>query len=530
MRAYGDRATLSPASEWRFEQGFGVALFGKKKDDASDEGVLDDGMNGASDSSSGVDSEEFSSAKADNFFSHARTTYESGNYEYSAQLWLRGLRWDPSDMDAVNRFWKTVQQLTGESKKKVPSKDLVKAASDAKGPIKRYLQEILSAAFRWDDLNSVIKAAEAAVGVDATDVADLFGQRAFSLVRQEKKPRKDSYVKLLRVFEVSGNFKLAVECGETARQLDPSDAQLQNDVRNMMARETMSSGGFDQAGEEGGFRRSIRDASKQADLEASDRITKTDDVKDRLVEAAKREVDESPDDPAMLDKYGKALRERGKPTDLTKALLLYSKLHSQTGQFRFRQVAGEIKVRMSRAAIARQAALVEKNPGDEEAREKLDAMNAELERTVLEELKLQEQNYPTDLKLKFRLGIALFNRGAFDESIAYFQEAQSDPKNRSMVLGYMGRAFSHLEGWESEAIQTLRKAIDENEDQSSDTAFELRYDLMTSLQRKAERDRDRAAAQEADELAASIAMERFSYRDIRDRRTQIKKLMDELKD
>ncbi len=508
-----------------------MALFGKKKDDSDDNGGFDDGVNGSADaSSSGDEGEEFSSAKADNFFTHARTTYESGNYEYSAQLWLRGLRWNPSDIEGVNWLWKTVQQLAEGSKKKAPSKDLVKAASEGKGPIKRYLQELLNAAYKWDDLNAVIKAAEAAVGVDAPDIANLMGQRAFSLARQEKKPRKDWYVKLLRVFEHGGNFKLAVECGETARQLDPSDAQLQSDVRNMMARETMTSGGFDQAGEAGGFRRNIRDAAKQAELEAGDRITKSEDVKDRLVEAAKKDLEESPDDVAMMDKYAKALRDRGSASDLTQAWRWFNKAYKQSNQFRYRQAAGEIMLRKSKIAIAQQSAMVEKNPDDKEAAEKLEAMKKEFDRTALEELKLQEKNYPTDLKLKFRLGIALFDRELYDESIAYLQEAQSDPKSRSLVLGYMGRAFSHLEGWESEAIQTLRRAIEENEDQSSDTAFALRYDLMCSLQRKAEQDRDKAAAQEADELAAAIAMERFSYRDIRDRRTQIKKLMDELKD
>jgi len=507
-----------------------VALFGKKKEEAEDAGLVENGTNGDSGFTVSGDGDGFSSEKAANFFSHARTTSESGNHEYSAQLWLQGLRWDPTDLEAVKSFWQTVQELASQSKKKAPTKEIARAASDAKGPIRRYLQDLTTACYRWEEVMPVVKAAEAAVAVGALEVADLLGTKGYSIARTDKKPRKDPFVRLLKVFEATGNYKLAVECGETARQLDPSDAQLQNDVRNMMAQQTMSRGGFDQAGEEGGFRKNIRNADKQAALEAEDRIVKTEDVKDRLVVAAKAALDENPDDVALIDKYGKALRQRGKPTDLTKALLLYTKAFSKTNQFRFRQSAGEIKIRMAKGAIARQEQIVEKNPDDVEAVEKLDAMKKELDRTQLEELKLQVENYPTDLGLKFRMGVELFDRGEFDESIAFFQEAQSDPKNRSRVLYYMGRAFSNLEGWESEAIHTLRRAIDEHEDDSSDTSLELRYDLMGALQRKAERDRDREAAVEADELAAAIAMQKFGFRDIREKRTEIKKLLSELKD
>lgn len=503
-----------------------MALFGKKKDEGDEDFFEGDGS--ADQSSSGEDA-GFSADKAAKFFEAAKVRYESGNHEYAAQLWLQGLRWDPTDLRAVKQFWQTAQEHSKESKKKGPSRDIAKAASDAKGPVRRFLQEVMNASFKWDDAGAVLKAAEAAVGVEALEAADLFGQRAYTLSRQDKKPRKDNFVKLLQVFNASGNFKLAVESGEIARQLDPSDAELQHQVRNMMAQQTMTSGGFDQAGEAGGFRRNIRDASKQADLEAADRISKTDDVKDRLVETGKREYEADPENPVIIDRYGKALRERGKNSDLMEAWKLYNRAFKATGQFRFRQAAGEMSIRRAKIAIARQAQQVEAAPDDREAKEKLDALKKQLDTMELEELKLQEENYPTDLAIKFRLGVALFNREMYDDSIGFFQEAQSDPKNRSRVLYYMGRAFSHIEGWENEAIQTLRRAIDELEDKTSDVALELRYDLMTALQRKAQKDRDSGSAEEADELAASIAMQRFNFRDIRDKRDQIKALMAELK-
>lgn len=505
-----------------------MALFGKKKDEstggeglAPDDGVVANG---------GGDADGRSPEKAAKFFDAARVRHESGNYEYAAQLWLQGLAWDPTDIDAVKAYWQTIQEYANTQKKRAPSKDMLKAVSEAKGPLRRFLSELTNASFRWDDTILVLKCAEAAAALDAPPVAELFAVRAYGLARLDKKPRKDVFVRLMEVFSKANNFKLAVESGETARQLDPSDGELQASVRNMMAQQTMSAGGFDQAGQSGGFRRNIRDAQRQAELEAADRLVRTDEEKDKVVEAAKRDLDANPDDPTLIERYGRELQARNKPGDLIRAMNHFAQAYQRTRQYRFRQKSGEIQLRLMRQNLERQQRLAEKNPDDLDIKSKLDSMQKELDRIETEELRGRVENYPTDLAAKFELGKKLFDIGEYDESIALFQAAQDDPKNRGQVLAYMGRAFQQLDGWENEAIQTLRNAIDLLPDPKSDLGLELRYDLMLALFAKGKRDRERSAAEEADQLAAGIAMQRFNYRDIRDRRGAIKSLLDELKD
>ncbi len=505
-----------------------MALFGKKKDESNGgEGLPPDDGNMTF---NGSDADGHSPEKAAKFFEPARIRHESANYEYAAQLWLQGLAWDPTDLEAVKAFWATVQKFAETQKKKSPTKEMLKTASEAKGPLRRFLSELLNGTFRWEDSVAVLKAAEAAVEVESLAVADLFATRVYGLARQDKKPRKDIFVRLMKVFSQTGNFKFAVETGEIARQLDPSDGDLQATVRNMMAQQTMTSGGFDQAGESGGFRRNIRDAQRQAELEASDRLVRTDEEKDQLVDAAKRDLDANPDDPTLIDRYGNELLKRSKSGDLIRAMNHYAQAYQRTKQYRFRQKSGEIQLRLMRQNLARQQKLAEQNPDDMDAKAKLESMQKELDRIEIEELRGRVENYPTDLPVKFQLGKKLFDIGQYDESIALFQAAQEDPKNRGQVLAYMGRAFQQLDGWENEAIQTLRNAIDILQDSKSDLGLELRYDLMLALYAKGKRDRERSAAEEADHLAAGIAMQRFNYRDIRDRRGAIKTLLDELKD
>lgn len=505
-----------------------MALFGKKKDDSGEgNGIPPEGADLPTDSG---DADDRSPQNAAKFFGHARTRLESENYEYAAQLWLQGLKWDPTDLQAVKSFIHTAQEYAKQENKKGPSKDIVKAATDGKGAVRRYLQTVVDCGFKPGDLMANLKLAEAATGVGAKEVADLFAQRAFSLAQNDKKPRKDIFKRLMEVFEAAENFQLAVVAGERAYQLDPSDGELQAAVRNMMAQQTMTSGGFDEAGDGGGFRKNIRDAQRQAELEASDRLVRTDAEKDTLVEAAKRDFDASPEDPVLIDRYGRELTTRNKPGDLIRAMNHYSQAYQRTRQYRFRQKSGEIHLRLMRQSLARQQHAVQQNADDTEAKAKLESMQKELDRVEMEELRARVENYPTDLSAKYELGKKLFHLGEYGDSIEFFQAAADDPKNRGQVLYYMGRAFMQLEGWENEAVQTLRKAIELVVDEKSELALELRYDLMLSLQSKAKRERDRSAAEEADSLAAGIAMQKFSYRDIRDRRTEIKSLLDELKD
>jgi hypothetical protein len=83
--------------------------------------------------------------------------------------------------------------------------------------------------------------------------------------------------------------------------------------------------------------------------------------------------------------------------------------------------------------------------------------------------------------------------------------------------------------WFDEAVATYHQSLDSSSTLNDDLKLELRYGLMCSLASKAESERDLAAAEEAEKLASAIAIEQFSYRDIRDRRETLKKLVQELK-
>lgn len=462
----------------------------------------------------------FSPEKAQRFFDHAKTVGETGNHEYAMQLWLNGLKQDPTSMYGLEAFLNTSVNFKGK-----PGKGLLKSV-EGKSDVDRYVQAILSWGLRIADPGNAVKAVQAAAKLDLGEQAYYIGEKALNIVAA--KPKKDLFVKLMEALAKAQAFDLAVKAGEAAVAMDASDARLATEVRNMSAKQTMSRGGFEESGQEGGFRRNIRDAEKQRQLEEADRIVKTEETVDRLIVDAEAAYQERPDDLPTVQTLTKRLLERGRPEDEQRALKLLLKAYEKSKQFRLRQDAGKIKIRQARRALVKYRDRAEQNPDDEQAQREYAAATRKFTEIEIGELKASVQAYPTDLSLKFELGKRFFQLEQYDEAIGLLQEAKNDARHRSPALAALGKSFQAM-GWHDESIATFRQAIEQHSNMSDDLGMDLRYGLMSGLAAKADKERDLESAEEAEKLASSIAIEQFSFRDIRDRREHLKKLVGELK-
>ncbi len=495
-----------------------MAFFGKKNNNS----------NGGDDNGEGAPPpESFSPKKAKTFFDRAVTVHQSGSHEYAMQMWLNGIRWDPNSMEGLNGFLKSSEVFAVENPKKGVSKE-TKSAIATKGDVGKYINALLDFGLKRMDTGTAIKVTAAAAKLNLVEPSKMIGEHALKLALNDPKPKKDMFIKLLDAFELAGSYKLAAVAGENACRLDPSDADLQHRVRNMLAQSTMTSGGYDDD-QKGGFRKNIRDADKQLQLEQEDSLAQTGSTKDAIVERTREEHEARPEDIPTLEKYAKALLTRGKGPDELKALTLFNQAYKQTGSFRYRKQAGEIQIARAHRTLEKIRAAAKANPQDAEAQEKLQKATIQFDKLQVGELKLQVENYPTDLSLKYKLGKIMYGRGEYNEAIEQFQLAQNDPKIRREVLNLMGKCFRELGGWEDAAITTYEQALDGINDENSDLGMDIRYGLMDALQAKAQKEKDIECAERADKIAAGIAIQQFSYRDVRDRREQIKALITEIK-
>ncbi len=496
-----------------------MALFGKKDNTGGENG---DGKDGKA-------PVVFSPEKATKFFEHARTVEETGNYPYAIQLWLNGLKWDPGSMTGLQGFFAAVPKfLNDPASKKGLDKDVIRSVS-GKSDVEKFLLAILEWALKPNEAPLAVRAFEACSKVGQTEPALWIGERAFATALRQTKPRKDHIVKCMESFQAIGAYDKAILAAEQAHRIDPTDAQLGAHIRTLAAQATMTRGGYEKSGEAGGFRQNIRDADKQRLLEESERIVKSEETIDRLLVMAKEEYQRRPTDLPTIDKLGKLLLERGRPQDEERAHKLFMDAFASTKQFRFREQAGDIRIRQGRRKVADLAQMLEKaSEGEKELVQRLHAQEQQTLITLeMEEHKLRVAAYPTDLVRKFELGKRYFAAGMYNESVELFQESQQDPKNRATSLLFLGQAFLKI-GWNDEAVETFRRGI-EVKDVSAEMNLEIRYWLMVALEQKGVESRDLSFVEEADRIASSIAVQSISFKDIRSRRDTIKKLLAELR-
>lgn len=517
-----------------------MALFGKKKKsgeeaegpEAVDVNGQDTAVEEAKDSGQfDVSSLNVQPDKARQFFDRAKAIEQTGQHEYALTLWIGGMRLDPNQIEALERVV-GLASLVAQSNKGKPTKDSLSATQSGKSDFK-VIDKWLDALVRWgaklNDPIAAVRATELAGKLSLSEQTYWIGEKALRIVQGDKKPNKEMLIKLMDAFGKVGAFDLAVKAGDAAVKLDPGDGPLSAEVRNMSAQATMSRGGFDQTGKEGGFRSNLKDADKQRHIEEAERLVKTDEVKDRLVNEAETDFQERPDDLPTMQVLVKRLLERGRPEDEERAKKLLMRAHQQTEQFRYRLEAGKIHLRQAARTLETYRLNAESKPEDAEAQEKYKAARIKFLEMEASELKATVAEYPTDLRYKYELGRRLFELEKFNEAIPLLQDAASDSKVRPRALGMLARSFAKID-FLDEAVQTFRDAVEAQQIPDDETGMDLRYGLMVALRDQAEEERDLETAKEAEKIASSIAIKQIDYRDIRDQRVALKELVRSLRD
>jgi len=502
-----------------------VALFGKKKKGDEVEVPVEDEAVPLD-----VSTLQVQPDKARQFFERAKTVEQTGQHEYALTLWIGGLRLDPSTMDGMEKVVNLAAVVAAANKGK-PTKDTLAATVSGKSEHK-VVDRWMDALVRWGakptDALAAVRATELASKLNLAEQAYWIGERALRVALGDKKPSKELLVKLMESFQTIGAYDLAVQAGDAAYRLDPADSALSAQVRNMSAQATMTRGGFDQAGE-GGFRKNIRNADKQRQLEEGERIVKTEEVKDRLISEAEAEFQRRPEDLPVLQNLAKRLLDRGRPEDEDRAKKLLMRAHEQSGQFRYRMEAGRIHLRQAARTLDQYRLNAETKPEDAEAQSKFAEARSKFLEMEVKEYKSIVLEYPTDLRYKYELGRRYYELEKYDEAIPLLQDAANDSKVRPRALGMLAQAFARID-FLDEAVETYRSAVESHPIPDDETGMDLRYGLMSTLRAKAEQDRDLTAALEAEKIASGIAIKQLDFRDIREQRTALKELVKSLRD
>lgn len=464
--------------------------------------------------------------KARKWFEHARVASLQANHAYALHCYAFGIKLDPGNMAAHQAMWEAAVQYFNAQGKPAAGREI----RDIDGP--RPEDKFAAAEFAWmKDLNSVARAIDALNAAAKAQQLE-FGKWAAPRIKNivfrqnQKKPNKKEFVAAKDAFAAVGAWDEAFLCGEQAVQLDPRDTQLINELKELTAQRAIAQGGYAQnAGQEGSFRGSIRDADRQKALEEQESLSGGAEAEARNLERARADYEANPLSPEAVSRLANLLKRS--PEGEEQAHQIYMKAFSDLREFRFRMFAGDLRIAQARRELSRLRDLAEAAPEDAAARDAVERQRRALSDLEASEFRERAAKYPTDKAIKFELGRLEFERRAFEAAMPHFQAAKEDARFRVNAAWFLGRCFA-AEGWHQEAIGEFREAIQALDASDKDRELEIKYDLMLSLIAAARDESSLAMAKEAAELCSGIVRRNIAFRDVRNKRKELDQLVRDL--
>lgn len=466
--------------------------------------------------------------KASRWFEQAKTVADTGNHDYAVECYINGLKFDPESLKHHELLHEVALRRKVAGGKPAGIKDQFKH-SGGKNPI----EKMLNAEFLWakkpDDPSLALGVMEQAAALDMEEVTYWIGNITLLNNKKTKRPSKGVYSKACDLFAKVGAFDKAVEACKQIVAMDPMNSNVLQKLKDLEAERTIMEGRY---GEEGGsFRDALKDSAGAKAMEQGDRIAQSAEALQETIDRLRDEYEENLEDPDRLMKLVRALLQRGDKEAEDEAIKWLEDGYERFGTYQHKMQIGDIRMRQfnrTQRDLKDKLAKTEGEADKAQVKEQLKRLRGAQVKFELSEYQERAKAYPTDMKMRFELGKRQFFLQDFDEAIANFQEAQSDPKYRAMSLRFLGEAFARKE-WYDEAIDTYHRAIEVHPYNDDRLALELRYNLMAVLDYKAREDQDLPSAQEALKIASQIAQANINYHDIRDRVEDLRKLVNELK-
>lgn len=446
------------------------------------------------------------------FFVRAEQVAATDNFDYAIDMFMEGLRRAP---DAVAPGHKPLHHMAlirqGKGGKKPSITEKLKY-SRGKTPLEHMLNAEYLFAKDPDNLHyaaTMMKSAAQAGYKNATEwIADLL----FAAHHASDKPSAQAILAAKEAYASVGLFEKALAALQFAVNLRPDDGELKDELRDLSAQLTVQKGRY---GQEGDFRDSIKDRAEQEKLQQQEKIVKTKDYRLAAVAEARAKFAQNSDLAINIFQLADTLAELAEEGPENEAIELLDRTYSKTNDFSFKRYSGRIRLKQLHRWLRAAQAQLEKEPQNTDAKAKLAATTSKLKEFELEHLRLCVDNYPTDLRAKFELGLAFMQNEQYDEAIVMFQEARQDPRNMVAALDKMGLCF-FMKGWLQDAVDIFTEAIEAHEIEGDALGKQLRYNLGRAYEQLGN-------LAEALELYRKIAQVDYAYKDVRQRVDRLRK-------
>jgi tetratricopeptide (TPR) repeat protein len=249
----------------------------------------------------------------------------------------------------------------------------------------------------------------------------------------------------------------------------PADPELSQALKNLSARRTMQKGGYDKF-EEGksSYRDILKDKEEAISLEQENRQVKTEDGAARLIKEYEERLPKEPNNLKLLRSLGELYTEK---KQFDKALSYYERIKASEGGAD--PSLDKAMVETTKRKFDHD--LAQLDPAAPEYAQQAAKLQADKQAFELSQAQKLAERFPTDLQIRYDLGVLYFQVGKIMEAIQEFQKAQSNPNRKVKAMSYLGQCYAK-KNMNELAVRTMESALKEKpvwDEEKKELAYNL---------------------------------------------------------
>jgi tetratricopeptide (TPR) repeat protein len=235
---------------------------------------------------------------------------------------------------------------------------------------------------------------------------------------------------------------------------NPYDGDLNQALKNVSARKTLDEGGYGALEDgEGSYRDILKDKKEAESLEQEKKVVKTEDVTERLIGEYEARLETEPENLKLVRSLAELYTQK---KQFDRALEFYDRIkNSAMGN------DPSLDTAIANTIVRRfDHQMAELNPFAADHAELSAKIQAEKLEYQLAECRKRVEKYPTDLAIRFEMGLLYFQSGKINEAIAEFQKAQNNAHKKIAAMSYLAQCFAQKKMFDS-AVRKFQEALKE---------------------------------------------------------------------
>jgi tetratricopeptide (TPR) repeat protein len=313
--------------------------------------------------------------------------------------------------------------------------------------------------------------ADAAIALDMPRTAVLSLELLF---RNSPKDKKTA-IQLANMLAEIGEARRAETILMTLAAANPSDAELSQALKDLSARKTLSEGGYDALADgKGSYRDILKNEDEAKSLEQANRVQKSEDQAQRLINEYEARLKTEPNNLKVLRNLAELYTQK-KQFDL--ALKNYEKIKATEAGASDASIDSDIARVISRRFDHQIEQLDATAP---DYTERVAQINAEKQAYRISACQKRVDRNPTDLAMRFEMGVLYFEAGKINEAIQEFQKSKTNPNKKVASMNYLAQCFAKRKMFDL-AAKTFQEAIKEKP-AFDEEKKDLIYNLGTVLE------------------------------------------------